>query len=88
VTPREPFGLSVTVPALAPPAMLPNDKSAALEMAMGVMTVPVDVALVVAAMALPAPKSAKATMASLKPVKAKLECLFILIFLRVDKWRR
>jgi hypothetical protein len=64
--------------------MLPNDMSADLVTEIGVTTTPVEVAVaLLAAMALPAPKTAKATTASLNPFETKRACLFILVFLKV-----
>jgi hypothetical protein len=54
-------------------------------MVIGVTTTLVDDALVLAASALPAPHSAKAITASFKPFEVKRVCLFILVFLRLDK---
>jgi hypothetical protein len=56
--------------------------------AIGVTTTPVEVAFVVAAIALPAPLIARAITASLKPVEVKRECLFIWSSLGLDKRRR
>jgi hypothetical protein len=54
--------------------------------AIGVTTTPVEVAVaLLAAIAPPAPQSARAITASLKPFEVKRVCLFILVFLELDK---